>query len=230
MNPFIEWLGKKEGRFLSKWLQYFEVYEKFFSPFREKPARLLEIGVFKGGSIDLWKNYFKELFYIGVDIDPNCKKYEEPGVNIEIGDQENTEFLHTVVEKYAPFDIVLDDGGHYMKQQMVSFEALWPHVKEGGLYVIEDTHTSYDKKYTDKEPLTFMQYSYGLVDQIHGWYGGDAAKHTSYTDTIEAVHYYDSIVVLEKKHDPNPPAQVLAGKIPEEWKPKIDTRRWKDTL
>ena len=238
MNPLLEYLEKREGRFLTKWDHYFDIYHKWFSPFRDRPIKLLEIGVFKGGSIDLWKNYFAPgLQIIGVDIDPQCKKFEETYpplsadmphlVKMFIGDQENKEFLAEVV-KEGPFDIVIDDGGHYMKQQIASFETLFPFVKDGGVYLIEDVHSSYLKKYTEGEPQTFTQYLGTKVDELHGYY--EQGKKTTFTETMNGIHFYDSVVVIEKVIKREQPKMVLAGKIPDEFIPKVDTRRWKDTL
>lgn len=227
-NDLWTYLEKREGRFLTKWNHYFDIYDKWFSPFREKQITMLEIGVFKGGSIDLWKSYFKDMVYVGIDIDPKCKEYVAQDVYIEIGDQEDKDFLQSVIDKYRAFDIVLDDGGHYMKQQINTFETLFPHIKDGGIYLCEDVHSSYLKKYTEGESSTFTQYMCKKVDDLYGYY--EQGTKTPYTETINGIHFYDSVIVVEKLDKREQPKMVLAGKIPEEFIPKPDTRRWKDTL
>lgn len=134
----------KSHRLINKWLYYFEIYERLFSKYRNKKIKMLEIGVFKGGSLQMWKDYFgKDATIVGLDINPECKFFEEEGIHIEIGSQEDRAFLKSLLDKYGQFDIILDDGGHTMKQQIISFEVLYPGVKWGGVYLCEDCHTSY---------------------------------------------------------------------------------------
>lgn len=73
-------------RLINKWLHYFEIYERLFSKYRGKKIKMLEIGVFKGGSLQMWKDYFgKDATIVGVDINPECKSFEEDGIHVEIG-------------------------------------------------------------------------------------------------------------------------------------------------
>ena len=78
-----------------------------------------------------------------MDIDPECKALEGPRVSIEIGDQSDHEFLRQIAKSHGPFDVIVDDGGHKMHQQKISFVELWAHLSDGGLYIVEDTHSSY---------------------------------------------------------------------------------------
>lgn len=141
------WLFEKHHP-IFKWTHYFPIYEKWFSPYRDKDIVFVEVGVFKGGSIQMWKNYFgKRAKIVGVDIDPNCKRFEEEQISIEIGSQEDPNFWAAFKEKYPRVDILLDDGGHKMNQQIVTFREMFPHIKDGGLYMCEDCHTSYWNDY-----------------------------------------------------------------------------------
>lgn len=137
------WLFE-DHRLSTKWLNYFPVYEKWFSPYRGKDMVFVEVGVWKGGSIQMWKNYFgKDAKIIGIDINPDCKKFEDEQISIEIGSQDDAKFWASFKEKYPRVDILLDDGGHMMNQQIVTFREMFPHIKDGGLYMCEDCHTSY---------------------------------------------------------------------------------------
>jgi hypothetical protein len=213
------YLNKHHGT-LDKWLHYFEVYDRYFSQFRNKKITMMEIGVFRGGSLQMWKEYFGlNATIVGVDIDPQCKRYEEERINIEIGSQEDTEFLNKLIEKYGQFDIIVDDGGHTMNQQNVSFNTLFKSVTNGGVYLCEDCHTSYWSNYGGgyKNKNSFIEFSKKLIDIINYRYIGiisnpkkasllrrikSAIRHrqisSEFQDMMKSVAFYDSIVVVEK--------------------------------
>ena len=137
------WLFEKH-RDISKWVHYFPVYEKHFSAYRGKDIVFVEIGVLYGGSLQMWKNYFgKNAKIIGIDINPQCKQFEEEQISIEIGNQGDENFWAAFKEKYPRVDILLDDGSHFTNHQILTFKQMFPHIKEGGLYMCEDCHTSY---------------------------------------------------------------------------------------
>ena len=120
-----------------KWLHYFEVYNRHFKKMLKKDINIMEIGVQKGGSIQIWKKVFGPNAKIyGVDIQQCCKKFEDDQVKIFIGDQEDRNFWRKIKNTIPQVDIIIDDGGHYMEQQIVTFEEMFPHVKNGGcIYV-----------------------------------------------------------------------------------------------
>lgn len=126
-----------------------EFYEGFFAPLRDQPIRFFEIGVEKGYSLRLWEKYFIRAEIFGVDI-YDKSRLETPRVKTFIADQANRRLLAEFVRKYGPtFDVILDDGGHTMYQQQISFGFLFRCVKTGGLYIIEDVHTSLAEIYPD---------------------------------------------------------------------------------
>src|SRR5688572_22252657 len=132
-----------EGKQIHKWDHYFDIYEKYFSKYIGQKINILEIGISHGGSLQLWKKYFGDKVHVyAIDINPQCKKLEEENITIFIGSQSDKQFLSEVRQQLPELDIILDDGGHTMIQQKVSFECLFLNVKEGGVYIIEDTHTS----------------------------------------------------------------------------------------
>jgi len=125
-----------------KWIHYFPIYESIFSKFKEKKIKILEIGVLKGGSLKLWKDYFGESATVyGIDINPDSKQYESEGIEIFIGDQSDKDFLSRVVQQTGGFDIVIDDGAHTNFTVMNSFEALYEHTYS--YYIVEDVHALY---------------------------------------------------------------------------------------
>jgi hypothetical protein len=143
-NPLWQYFCNNQKRLIYKWHQYFDIYHNHFSRFRGLPIKVLEIGVAHGGSLQMWKSYFGEQAYIyGIDIDPRCKQLEEERVEIFIGSQTDRDFLQYVRNTIGTVDIIIDDGGHTMEQQICSFEELYPAVQERGVYLVEDLHTSY---------------------------------------------------------------------------------------
>jgi hypothetical protein len=118
-----------------------EVYPLYLGAKREKIETLLEIGVYKGGSVLAMRDYFPSAKIVGMDISFDLLSWKEdlpPNVVLEQGDQEDKEFLKKVGDSHGPFDFIIDDGGHQFKQQKSSFDILWYYVKPGGYYFIED--------------------------------------------------------------------------------------------
>jgi len=145
-NPLLSYFMSNTGRSIHKWIHYFDIYHRHMDPYRQQGhLSFLEIGVQNGGSAQMWKTYFSESIfsYTGIDIDPKCKQLEHDGFEIVIGDQGDTDFLERFIRRNDTYDIILDDGGHTMDQQINSFKALFKYLNNGGIYIVEDTHTSY---------------------------------------------------------------------------------------
>lgn len=198
-----------DDRLIHKWDHYFEIYEQYFAKYKGRPVNILEIGISHGGSLQLWKKYFGDQANVyAIDVNPQCKKFEEEKVNIFIGSQSDEAFLQSVLKELPDLDIVLDDGGHTMLQQIVSFENLYLKVKNGGLYIVEDTHTSYWHEYHGgiKKTGSFIEYSKNLVDSIYEGHITEKGKIliNEITRHINSIAFYDSIVVFEKKERPTP--------------------------
>ena len=205
------------GALIHKWHHYFDIYERYFSKYKEKDINILEIGISHGGSLELWKKYFGSKAKIfAIDVNPACKKFETEQVKIFIGSQSDPIFLKSVADQCPSFDIILDDGGHTMKQQIISFEILFPYLKNDGVYMCEDTHTSYWYEYQGglNKKGTFIEYSKKLVDKLNAWHVNDSSKMRvdNYTKTINSIHFYDSIVVFEKCLQREKPITLINGK------------------
>lgn len=202
MNDLEKYFTNNTGRIIFKWKHYFDVYDRHFSPFRNKEVIIVEIGVANGGSLQLWKNYFGDKAKIyGVDINPVCKDFEEENIQIFIGSQSDRKFLRKLKEKIPPIDILIDDGGHKMDQQRITFEELYGHIKENGIYFCEDMLTSYQIKYGGgvRRKGTFVEYTKRFIDKINAWHSDQTYfKVDDFTRTARSVHFYDSIVVVEK--------------------------------
>jgi hypothetical protein len=122
---------------------YLEFYESYFSPLRNNPISVLELGVYNGASLKTWEDYFPRAEIIGVDILPSCKRLERDRVKIELADQSNVEHLTRVALAHGPFDIIIEDGSHLWDHQITSLRTLFPFLKDNGLYIVEDLQTNY---------------------------------------------------------------------------------------
>jgi hypothetical protein len=192
----------KKSQFpINKWHHYIPIYDSYFSPFRGTEVRFLEIGVSKGGSLRLWRDYFgPEAKIFGIDIDPACAKFDGVHGEVRIGSQDDSQFLESVINEMGGVDIVLDDGSHQMRHIKKTLQILFPEVSNSGLYVIEDLHTSFWKSFgggnsRDNFLLKFLP---ELVLDMHRWYHSLPAVHPTISRSLPAIHIYDSIVVLEK--------------------------------
>ena len=203
MSDLEAYFFGNSGRQIHKWTHYFEIYERPLARFRGTDVHLLEFGVSHGGSLQMWKEYFGPKCKIfGVDINPECKTLEEDRFRIFIGDQGDRNFLRSLKETMPRVDILIDDGGHLVEQQINTFEELFPHVSETGLYLCEDCHSSYLASFGGgyKHQGSFIEYSKTFVDALHAWHSqSKRLKITEFTRSAGSVHFYNGVVVVEKK-------------------------------
>lgn len=171
-NPLIDqFLDGSDGR-VHKWHHYFDIYHRAFRHLRGRPITMLEIGVDRGGSLQLWKRYFGDASVIvGMDVEPSCADHADPerDLHVRIADQADPAALRAVAAEFGPFDVVLDDGGHTADQQITSFATLYlDHLTVPGVYMVEDTHTSYWPEFQDRGATeTFMSLAADLVHELH---------------------------------------------------------------
>jgi len=215
-NDLEKYFEDNPGRLIHKWIHYFEIYDHHFSRFRGKEVKILEFGVFHGGSLQMWKEYFGEhAQIIGVDINPSCKELEEDRIAIYIGNQEDKQFLAKLKDEIGEVDIVIDDGGHYMTQQITTFEEIYPIVSSKGVYLVEDLHTSYWSHFGGgyQRNGTFIEYTKKLIDQLNAWHSHalEVFKVDDFTRTTKSMHFYDSITVFEKG-EIHAPSHKMTGK------------------
>ncbi len=202
MTQLHRFFENNTGNCIDKWVHYFDIYDFWFNKYRNKPVTILEIGVYQGGSLNMWRDYFgKEAKIFAIDINPECKQFETENTKIFIGSQEDREFLSFVKTQIPDLDILIDDGGHTMNQQIVSFEELYVHIKDNGLYLCEDLHTSYWKNYGGgfNNKNSFIEFSKGFIDKINAWHSRDKKlKIGNFTKTTYSLHYYPSVLVIQK--------------------------------
>ena len=191
-----------DGHLIDKWVHYFDVYERHFEPFRGAKPRILEIGVSHGGSLQMWRRYFgRGATIVGIDIEPRVVELAESGIAVHVGSQSDPDFLCGLVDRYGGFDIVIDDGSHWYADQIASLETLWPSLTDGGIYLVEDVHTSYMSAYQGglNRVDTFVAEAKRRIDDLHAFWVDDGSLVVNeWTTSIGAIHIYDSIIVFDK--------------------------------
>jgi len=213
-NPLWEYFQKcKEGHGIWKWEHYFDIYHRHFAQFIGKKVNVLEIGVYSGGSLEMWRSYFGEKSHIyGVDIEEACKAYENDYTTIFIGDQADRDFWRTFRERVGGVDILIDDGGHTPEQQQITVEEMLPCLKPGGVYLCEDVHGYFNR---------FSGFACGLVNDLNHLNripGSMLQSSVSpFQSSIHSIHFYPYVVVIEKNRVP--PTKLSAPKHGTEWQP-----------
>lgn len=138
----LDSLGLLYGTDKTRRHHFTEIYEYFLSPLKERADKILEIGIAEGGSLKMWERYFPRARIYGIDI-VDASRLDSKTLQTFIADQSDRRALQGFLRAHGGgFDLILDDGGHSMEQQQVSFGFLFKEVKPGGFYIIEDVHTS----------------------------------------------------------------------------------------
>jgi hypothetical protein len=200
LTLWSECLNNK-GRASHKWKHYFPVYEAHFSRFVNRPLIFLEIGCGLGGSAQMWRRYFgTEALIVGIDMNPECRSFEEDQIRIRIGSQSDTAFLQQVLDEFGAPDIVLDDGSHRMSDVVETFRFLYPRMSPSGAYLVEDLHTAYWEEYGGglKREGTFIELCKGLIDELNADWSRSALPPTEFTHSTASMHFYDSMAVFER--------------------------------
>jgi hypothetical protein len=214
-NPLSTYFdAHMEGRGIWKWRHYFDVYHRHFSKFVGTHVHVLEIGVYSGGSLDMWREYFGPGCRVyGVDIEPACQVYASDSVRIFIGDQADPRFWDRFRREVPHLDIVIDDGGHLAQQQVATLEGLLLHLRPGGVYVCEDVRGVGNP---------FHAYIAGLSENLHATRStsSEAGTPTEFQRLINSVHVYPYITAIERSQVPL--ADLVAPRHGTEWQPFLD--------
>ena len=211
MNDSLINLFNKTKNLSSKWSKYFDVYEENFSKFKGKDIIFVEIGVSNGGSLEIWKKYFgSKSRIIGIDINSECKKFEKDNIEIFIGNQSNTNFWENFFQEVGMVDIILDDGGHTNLDQIITTVECVKNINDGGLLLVEDTHTSYMKKYNSSMKYNFVNFSKKIIEDINS----NIRMNFSLKKYIYSVQFYESMIVFNiDRSKTGINKQIISGKI-----------------
>jgi hypothetical protein len=190
-----------DGPVIHKWKHYFPAYEAHLARFVNRPVLFLEIGVSRGGSMNLWKQYLgPHAQIVGIDIEPSCKEHEADQIAVRIGSQSDESFLQSVLDEFGTPNVVLDDGSHVMTDVASSFRYLYPRTATDGVYFVEDLHTAYWDEYGGglKRPGSFIETAKHLVDELNADWSRGAIEPTEFTRSTLSMHFYDSCVAFER--------------------------------
>jgi len=190
-----------DGKIIHKWAHYFPIYERHFAPWRNRSLVFWEVGVYEGGSLQMWQRFFgPNALIVGIDINEVCKAHEAPGIKVRIGNQADTRFLQSVIDEFGPPDVLLDDASHHMKPTWEMFQYVYPHIPKNGVYMVEDMHTSYWEHHGGGLNVqdSFINRCKGLIDELNAEHTKGELEPTEFTRTTGGISFYDSIVVFEK--------------------------------
>ena len=190
-------------------MSYLDIYERYLDGIKNEVEVVVEFGVLNGSSLRMWEEYFPNAIIYGIDINPDCKKYETERIKILIGDQNNDEFLNSLNLFFKKIDVIIDDGSHITKHQIKTFESLYHLISRKGFYIIEDLRNSYEEVLNHHDIRSIwpgMAYN-NLSDELKNyrddfniWIQPMVKKldfHDISSDLL-AIHHYPMIVIFEK--------------------------------
>tara|TARA_B100000787_G_C16160265_1_gene281037 strand:- start:437 stop:1249 length:813 start_codon:yes stop_codon:yes gene_type:complete len=186
---------------------YIDIYDSYFKELKDKQLKIIEIGIADGKSLLTWADYFKNSTIIGIDIhkiDILEKRLDKPNIEIHQGSQSDDIFIHKIIKKYGSFDIIIDDGSHLTKDVKKSFHLLFPYLKNGGIYVVEDMQTSYNhffggNPFDLKYSKSHMNFFKDLTDRLNYQEIANPFYITNkYDSQITNISFYHNLVFIIK--------------------------------
>jgi SAM-dependent methyltransferase len=211
------------GKVSDKWALFIDVYDRVLGPFRERPIDFIEVGVQNGGSLEIWAKFFPEArTLVGCDNDPRCGElaFDDPRIRVVVGPINETATYREIAKHMTGFDVFIDDGSHTSPDIVSSFVNYFRFLRPGGLYLIEDLHCAYWRHWGGGigQPTGAMGFLKLLADGIHHNYWKDQASFTELAAPffapgakvdatlaagINAITFYDSLCVIEKREPGN---------------------------
>lgn len=207
----------------SKIHNYTELYAFYLDQLRSQPVRVLELGwgghedPDKGGaSAQMWRDYFPNGTVVCIDLEEKTITDAHKGLHFRRGSQADPEFINQIAEEFGPFDLIVDDASHLSSLTIKSWQLLYPHLKSGGIYVVEDTHMAYHQQWygqseanfnPDKNgtrTITAMNYFKRMADEVNfldRWDNGlDLFPRKFWMGfSLEWVHFYFNILFVKKR-------------------------------
>ncbi len=202
-----------------KWEHYFDIYDHVIGNRYGTLVTYFEIGVQNGGSLEVARLLFgPNSTILGLDIDPRCAFLEREQIanRMFIGSQADESVLNNVLRYCPSLDIVVDDGSHMQAHMVFSFLKLFPAVSQGGVYIIEDTHTNYSAEHQDSFlGLGLYDYFKGLSERLNIDFMDSQLRRDRYKlprekrppravpadicRDIFSIEFFDSVIAIRKK-------------------------------
>ncbi|WP_303290724.1 glycosyltransferase [Marinobacter sp. SS5-14b] len=220
MKTLREFYQEHQGKVSDKWSLYLDEYDRIFQPYRDRPVRLLEIGIQNGGSLEIWSQYFDQaMSLVGCDINEKCKalKYDDERVSVIVENANTDSAEQAILTESSTFDIIIDDGSHTSEDIVHSFSRYFPHLNEGGVFVAEDLHCSYWQEFGGGlfDPYSSMSFFKHLADLVNFEHWGVEMDRSELLDlfadkyqvrfseeqlaSIHSVEFINSICVVRKR-------------------------------
>ena len=207
-----------------KWEHYFDIYDHCLSRFYDKKISFLEIGIQSGGSIEVAQKLFDPKSSLsGLDIDPRCSDISNilKDVKIYIGSQVDEQLLNKIATDHNKnFDVIIDDGSHIQSHMIFTFTRMFQFINDGGIYLIEDTHTNYSPSHQESFfGIGLYDYFKGLSERLNLDYMDPASRqrykiprnqrdkrdyHNDINHFIFSIEFFDSIIAIRKKQKLEP--------------------------
>ena len=180
-----------------KYDTYFTVYEALLQKYVGRRVTVVEVGVFNGGSLFMWREFFgPKARIIGIDLNPATKMWEQHGFEIYIGDQTSEQFWREFFAEVGSVDVVIDDGGHTNVQQITTVHCAIEHIHDGGTLIVEDVHTSYFREYGNPSSRSFINFTAKIIDAINSRSTALKTSRPRYSKRVHHISFYESIVAL----------------------------------
>lgn len=223
MGAVLHDLGIKHGT--DKWdhshsfrgESYLHVYEQYLAPFRDRAVTILELGVKTGASLRMWKEYFPLGDIHGVDLNPKCILHRDDRISVHTMSQDDEAGLTAIAESTNGFDVVVDDCSHINTLTLASHRILWPHVRPGGFYMIEDLgmsrvdYSQRDDQDTFMEGELAMNMARGVDptqrrEDLVELFERITADMDSLVGDVRFLHFWPNIVIAQKCPPTSEPA------------------------
>jgi len=207
-----------------KWEHYFAIYDHLLSDRYGQKINYLEIGVQKGGGLETARTLFAPgSRLVGLDVDSKCKGLEADGIadRMFIGSQGDAATLKALTAYCPEFDVILDDGSHIQEHMITSFIRLFPVLAQGGIYIIEDTHTCYSPEHQQSfHGLGIYDYFKGLSERLNLDFIDPGLRKNRYKTPREkreairqipdicreifSIEFFDSVIAIRKRKKQEP--------------------------
>ncbi|MFP5277782.1 MAG: class I SAM-dependent methyltransferase [Acidobacteriota bacterium] len=195
-----------------KWGTHFYTkhYQRYFSAWRKRNLRILEIGVggysafdSGGASLRMWSRYFPHAQIVGIDLYDKTQ-ISESRITVLQCDQTDTAKLASISERYGPFDIIIDDGSHLNQHVIATFQCLFPLLKSPGFYAIEDLQTAYWPSWGGVPGQSSMDYLKSLVDCLNHAENPAQQSPAYYDQNIVEIAFFHNLCILAKGSNDEP--------------------------
>jgi GT2 family glycosyltransferase len=211
--------SRHQGKVSDKWALYLDAYDHILGDLRDRPIRLLEIGVQNGGSLEIWRAYFPNAeAIVGCDVDPRCATltFGDERIAVVVGDATSDAVERQILSRVPEFDIIIDDGSYRSPDTVRAFARYFRHLSNGGIYIAEDLHCSYWAPFEGGlyQPYSSVSFFKRLVDvaQAEHWgiprsrgdvLAGFMKKYAVTLDeqdlaAIHSVEFLNSLAVIRK--------------------------------